>query len=75
MLFLAIKCSIRPNKEVSKEKKKKNNKKQKHNFQFNHATYMPKIVLGNLYNIPRSQYELMLKKKCFIIVAARLKKS
>lgn len=84
MLFFAIKCSIRPNKVVSKDvggKKKKNRKSfrtgtdslnhvyhitksiKKHNFQFKHATHMPKIVLGDLHNIPRSHYEVKLKKK------------
>ena len=36
---------------------------KKHNFQFKHATHMPKIVLGDLHNIPRSHYEVKLKKE------------
>lgn len=42
---------------------------------------MPKIVLGDLHNIPRSHYEVKLKKekkkkkkkKCFMIFVARLR--
>ena len=43
----------------------KKKEKTENNFQFKHAKHTLKIVLGNLYIVPRSQYELMSKKEVF----------